>query len=111
MPGVRCALEITTCDGERVVLRGRGAGGWATAHALVGDLEELEVRRRFVGREGGRTLASGSGRESGRGKGEGGGHGRGLGHGHESGSGREKERREDGCEVAGFASTRVEVLR
>lgn len=40
--GIRCALEVETHDGQRHVLRGRGAGGYPTAVSLLCDVLEAE---------------------------------------------------------------------
>lgn len=42
------AAEITGADGSVTVVRGRGAGRWATAEAVVGDVLELEREGSFT---------------------------------------------------------------
>lgn len=42
LPGEWNAAEITGADGSVTVVRGRGAGRWATAEAVVGDVLALE---------------------------------------------------------------------
>lgn len=41
VPGAWNAAEIVWSDGRREVLRGRGAGRWATAEAVVGDVLDV----------------------------------------------------------------------
>jgi len=48
LPGEWNAAEITGADGSVTVVRGRGAGRWPTAEAVVGDVLELEREGSFT---------------------------------------------------------------
>ncbi|MEQ8316301.1 MAG: hypothetical protein RIE77_10530 [Phycisphaerales bacterium] len=57
VPGEWNAVKITGSDGRSCVVRGRGAGRWPTAEAVIADLLDLQREASFT-RKRGRSLAT-----------------------------------------------------